>query len=128
MTAMLPARLGLTAKCPKLSCGVAVELWTKAGKRYHTATIPGARSSMGSHIFVVRPLSSISCGGRKLKGKLAVGLTYLAGGGEPPSLTVKLRLTLTNPNLDSRICSKAFGTLYGSADLGYRATSTNQLP
>jgi hypothetical protein len=86
------------------------------------------RPSAWKHLFLVRPLSSISCRGHRLKGKLVVGLTYLAGGGEPPALTVKLRLTVANPNLDFRICSKAFGTAYADADMGYRATSTEQLP
>jgi hypothetical protein len=128
MMAMLPARLGLMPKCPKPSCEVEVDLRTKAGKRYHVMSVSGIRSSMGSHLFLVRPLSSISCRGHRLKGKLVVGLTYLAGGGEPPALTVKLRLTVENSNLDFRICSKAFGTAYADADMGYRATSTKQLP
>ena len=129
MTAMLPVRLGLTPKCPKLSCRVKVRLTTKAGKHYQADTAVGVRSSMGTHLVLVRPLSSIRCRGHGVKGKLVVGLTYLAGGGKPATLTVKLRLTLLNPNLDFRTsCSKAFGTLYGAADMGYRATTTKPLP
>jgi hypothetical protein len=127
MVAMLPARLGLTPKCPKPSCEVKVDLRTKAGKRYHVTSVSGIRSSMGSHLFLVRPVSSISCRGHRLKGRLVVGLTYVAGGAEPPALTVKLRLTVENPNRDFRICSKVFGTAYADADMGYRATSTKQL-
>jgi len=127
MTAMLPARLVLTPKCPKVTCKVAVDLRTKSGKRYQTASVTGVRTSMGTHVFLTRPLSSISCRGKKVKGKLVVGLTYVAGGGKPAALTVKLRLTVMNPNRDFRICSKAFGTAYGYADMGYRATTTKQL-
>jgi hypothetical protein len=128
LMAMLPARLGLTPKCPKLTCRVAVDLLTKAGKRYHSVSVTGVRTSMGTHLFLARPLSSISCHGKRLKGKLVVWLTYAAGGGKPADLTVKLRLTVENPKQDFRICSKAFGFAYGQADMGYRATTTKQLP
>ena len=128
MTAMLPARLALTPKCPKLSCGIKVDLRTRAGKHYQTASIPGARSSMGTHLSLVHPVSSIRCGARRLKGKLVVGLAYLAGGGKAPALTVKLRLSVQNPNRDFHVCSKPFGFDYGYADMGWRATTTKQLP